>query len=36
MFGLKEEFEQFIELVVTEMYSAAYSLVLALLFHVIL
>jgi len=34
--GLKKEFEQFIELVVTEIYSAAYSLVLALLFRFIL
>lgn len=36
IFGLKKEFEQFIELVVTEIYSAAYSLVLALLFLFIL
>lgn len=36
MFGLKNEFEEFIELVVTEIYSAAYSLVLALLFPFIL
>jgi hypothetical protein len=28
MFGLKKEFDQFIELVMTEIYSAAYSLVL--------
>lgn len=36
IFGLKKEFEQFIELVVTEIYSAAYSIVLALLFRFIL
>lgn len=36
MFGFKKEFKQFIELVVTEIYNAAYSLVLALLFRFIL
>jgi len=35
-FGLNKDFEHFVELVVTEIYSAAYSLVLALLFLFIL